>query len=59
MANNIANKLIVNAKAQTEIKNFLSAIAGIERGETLDIDFEKNRSNAGVCIKRLVRLEDK
>ena len=41
MANNIANKLIVNAKTQAEIKNFLSAIAGIERGETLDIDFEK------------------
>ena len=41
MANNIANKLIVNAKTQAEIKNFLSAIAGLERGETLDIDFEK------------------
>lgn len=41
MPNNIANKLIVNAKTQAEIKNFLSAIAGIERGETLDIDFEK------------------
>lgn len=41
MANNIANKLIVNAKTQAEIKSFLSAIAGIERGETLDVDFEK------------------
>lgn len=41
MPNNIANKLVVSAKTQAEIENFLSAIAGVERDERLDIDFER------------------
>ena len=41
MPNNIANKLVVSAETQAEIENFLSAIAGIEGDETLDIDFER------------------
>ena len=41
MPNNIANKLVVSAKTQAEIENFLSAIAGVERDETLDIDFQR------------------
>ena len=41
MPNNIANKLVVNAKTQTEIENFLSAITSIDGDETLQIDFEK------------------
>ena len=41
MPNNIANKLVASAETQAEIENFLSAIAGVERDETLDIDFER------------------
>jgi hypothetical protein len=41
MPNNIANKLVVSAETQAEIKNFLYAIAGVEGDETLDIDFER------------------
>ena len=41
MPNNIANKLVVNAKTQAEIDNFLSAIIGVKGGEFLHIDFEK------------------
>ena len=41
MPNNIANKLVVNAKTQAEIEDFLSAITSIDRDETLQIDFEK------------------
>ena len=41
MSNNIANKLVVNAKTQAEIDNFLSAIIGVKGGEFLHIDFEK------------------
>ena len=41
MPNNIANKLVVSAKTQAEIENFLSAIAGVERDEPLDIDFQR------------------
>lgn len=41
MANNIANKLVVNATTQAEIENFLSKIIGIKGGEILHIDFEK------------------
>ena len=41
MPNNIANKLVVNAKTQTEIENFLSAITSVDGNEALQIDFEK------------------
>ena len=41
MPNNIANKLVVNAKTQTEIEDFLSAITSVDGDETLQIDFEK------------------
>ena len=41
MANNIANKLVVNATTQAEIENFLSEIIGIKGGEILHIDVEK------------------
>ena len=41
MPNNIANKLVASAETQAEIESFLSAIAGVERDETLDIDFER------------------
>ena len=41
MANNIANKLVVNATTQAEIENFFSKIIGIKGGEILHIDFEK------------------
>ena len=41
MPNNIANKLVVSAKTQAEIDNFLSAIIGVKGGEFLHIDFEK------------------
>ena len=41
MPNNIANKLEVKAKTQTEIENFLSAITSVDGDETLQIDFEK------------------
>ena len=41
MPNNIANKLVVKAKTQDEIDNFLYAIIGVKRGEVLHIDFEK------------------
>ncbi len=41
MANNIANKLVVNAKTQAEIEDFLSAITSIDGDETFQIDFEK------------------
>ena len=41
MPNNIANKLVVNAKTQAEIEDFLYAITGIDGDGTLQIDFEK------------------
>ena len=41
MPNNIANKLVVKAKTQDEIDNFLYAIIGVKRGEVLHIDFER------------------
>ena len=41
MANNIANKLIVNAKSQAEIDDFLRAIEGEENDTKLHIDFER------------------
>ena len=41
MPNNIANKLVVNAKTQVEIEDFLYAITGIDGDGTLQIDFEK------------------
>ena len=41
MANNIANKLIVTAKTQAEIEDFLKAIEGEENCKKLHIDFER------------------
>ena len=41
MPNNIANKLVVNAKTEAEIESFLSAIVGVDRNEILFIDFER------------------
>ena len=41
MANNIANKLIVTAKTQAEIEDFLRAIEGEENDTKLHIDFER------------------
>ena len=41
MANNIANKLIVNTKSQVEIDHFLAFIEGKEDEAKLHIDFEK------------------
>lgn len=41
MANNIANKLIVTAKTQAEIEDFLRAIEGEENNTKLHIDFER------------------
>ena len=41
MPNNIANKLVVNAKTEAEIESFLSAIIGVDRDEILVIDFER------------------
>ena len=41
MPNNIANKLVINAKTQAEIENFLFAITSIDREGMLQIDFEK------------------
>ena len=41
MANNIANKLVINATTEEEIEKFLSAIIGVEKDEFLHIDFER------------------
>ena len=41
MANDIANKLIVTAKTQAEIEDFLKAIEGEENGKKIHIDFER------------------
>lgn len=41
MANDIANKLIVTAKTQAEIEDFLNAIEGEENDKKLHIDFER------------------
>ena len=54
MPNNIANKLVVNAKTQAEIEDFLYAITGIDGDGTLQIDFEKIAPNAGVFAKLFV-----
>ena len=54
MPNNIANKLVVNAKTQAEIEDYLSAITSIDGDETLQIDFEKSSQCLSACQRHCV-----
>ena len=58
MPNNIANKLVVNAKTQAEIEDFLSAITSIDGDETLQIDFEKILPTPECVLETLCDNED-